>query len=253
MKQVIIALLFSIGGVSTNAFGFFGLGGTTWKEEAVQPDGTKIIVERTVFRKGRHEFGQRPPIGSHTLSFLMPGTGLRLKWEDAYSKDVGSANFAPMLLGVWQGRAYVLVSPMGCLAYNKWGRPNPPYVVFRYEGSEWKRIALADLPSEFKLPNLIISSPDEEAVKSEARIIPAEMITQMNQGFGENEYKRILREPNKNAGNGCIRTDYYGKAGWLSQDWFSDQPSLNACLEFCDRKQIDTHACPCRKFHSEEK
>ena len=188
---------------SLRAFGFLGFGGDSWKEEALQPDGSKIVVERSVARKGRHEIGQRPAIGNQSLTFSMPGTGQQVKWEDAYSEDVGGGNFSPMLLGVLQGKAYVLASPTGCLSYNKWGRPNPPYVVFRYEGKEWKRIALAELPVEFKLPNLIISSPDDEVEKSGTRFITAEMVGRMNHGFAQPEYKTMLREPSKSAGQGC--------------------------------------------------
>jgi len=182
-------------GASMNAnAGLFGLGGSSWKEEALQPDGTKVVVERSVSRKGRHEIGQRPAIGDQSLSFTMPGTGHSVKWEDTYSEDVGGGNFAPMLLGVLQGKAYVVASPAGCLSYNKWGRPNPPYVVFQYEGKEWKRIALADLPADFKLPNLIISSPDDEVEKSGTRFITAEMIGRINAAFRRDEYRSILRE-----------------------------------------------------------
>lgn len=194
--------------------GLFGFGGDSWKEEALQPDGTKIVVKRSVARKGRHEIGQRPAIGNQSLTFAMPGTGQRVKWEDTYSEDVGGGNFSPMLLGELQGKAYVLASPTGCLSYNKWGRPNPPYVVFRHEGEEWKRIALADLPAEFKLPNLIISSPDDEIEKSGTRFITAEIVGRMNQGFGQAEYKAILREPYKGAGGGCEELIRY-KGHWI--------------------------------------
>lgn len=161
----------------------------------MQPDGTKIVVERTVSRKGRHEIGQRPAIGDQILEFKMPGTGQHLKWEDNYSEDVGNGNFSPMLLGVLSGKAYMVASPKGCLSYNKWGRPNPPYVVFRHEGTEWKRIGIAELPTEFRLPNLIISSPDDQVQKSGLRFLRAEHVGQMNQGFAPPEFKAILREP----------------------------------------------------------
>lgn len=189
-----LGFLLMMGAIMSAEAGFLWVGGDSWKEEALQPDGAKIIVERSVARKGRHEIGQRPAIGNQSLTFTMPGTGREVKWEDAYSEDVGGGNFSPMLLGVLKDKAYVLASPTGCLSYNKWGRPNPPYVVFRYEGKEWKRIALADLPAEFKLPNLIISSPDDEVEKSGTRVITAEMVGRMNQGFGQAEYKSILRE-----------------------------------------------------------
>ncbi|MDK9705274.1 MAG: hypothetical protein OEL20_19285 [Sulfuritalea sp.] len=240
-----LGYLLMIGTAMNAEAGFLGFGGDSWKEEALQPDGAKIVVERNVARKGRHEIGQRPAIGNQSLAFAMPGTGERVKWEDTYSEDVEGGNFSPMLLGVLQGKAYVLTSPTGCLAYNKWGRPNPPYVVFRYEGKEWKRIALADLPAEFKMPNLIISSPDDEVEKSGARFITAEMVGRMNQGFGQAEYKAILREAIKNAGGNCGEMVRTSDGGWIGIGWFRDQPSREACLKYCAFRKVDAKYCPC--------
>ena len=125
----------------------------------------------------------------------MPGTAERVTWEDSYSEELGGANFNPMFLGVRKDKAYVLASPAGCLSYNKWGRPNPPYVVFKYEGKKWQRIPLQELPAEIVKPNLIISSPDDEVEKSGKRFITAEMVERMNQGFSQSEFKTILRAP----------------------------------------------------------
>jgi hypothetical protein len=210
-----LGVLLMMGASMSAKAGLFGIGGDRWKEEALQPDGSKVVVERSVSRKGRHEIGQRPAIGNQSLTFAMPGTGQQVKWEDLYSEDVGGGNFSPMLLGVLQGKAYVLASPTGCLSYNKWGRPNPPYVIFRYEGKEWKRIALADLPAEFKLPNLIISSPDDEVEKSGTRFITAEMVGRMNQGFGQAEYKSILREAIPSGGQASCPELVFYKGAWV--------------------------------------
>jgi len=189
-----LVFLLVMGASTTSEAGFLGFSGDSWKEEALQSDGSKIVVERKVSRKGRHEIGQRPAIGDQSLIFVLPGTGQHVKWEDTYSEDVGNGNFSPMLLGVTQGKAYLVASPKGCLSYNKWGRPNPPYVVFRYEGKEWKRVALVELPAELKQPNLIFSSPDDQVEKSGTRFITAEMVGRMNQGSNQPEYKTILRE-----------------------------------------------------------
>ncbi len=40
--------------------GALPFGGNSWKEEVLLHDGSKIIVERTVERGGRHEVGQKP-------------------------------------------------------------------------------------------------------------------------------------------------------------------------------------------------
>jgi len=170
------------------------MGGTSWKEEVLLHDGSKLIVERSVERRGRHELGQRPPIGEQNLTFTPPGTNVSVTWEDHYSEDLGQANFNPMLLEIANGKAYVLVAPAGCLAYNKWGRPNPPYVVFQYQGKAWNRIPLQELPSEIRLPNLVISSPDDAAKNARHDVLSAETIKQLNEGFRQPEYRTILRD-----------------------------------------------------------
>jgi len=179
--------------MSANA-GLFGLGGDSWKEEVLLHDGSMIIVERTVERGGRHEIGQIPPIKEQRLSFTMPGTNQDITWEDRYSEDIGTASFLPMLVDVLKGTAYLVATPMGCMSYGKWGRPNPPYVIFRYEGEIWKRIALQELPAEIKSPNLVISSPDDVAKTAEYGVLTAERVKKANEGFSQAEYRSILRE-----------------------------------------------------------
>ncbi len=195
--------------------GLFGFGGTSWKEEVLLHDGSKIIVARKVDRGGRHEIGQEPPIKEQSLSFTMPGMGDQVTWKDDFSEDVGSANFLPMLLDVKQSIAYLVVYPMGCLSYNKWGRPNPPYVIFKYQDKDWKRIPLQELPSEIKQPNLIFSSPDEEAEKIGKSFIPAETIQNVIANYPQPEFKSILRDSTATGMATCPELAYY-KGGWIS-------------------------------------
>lgn len=170
-------------------------GGTGWKEEVLLHDGGKIIVERWVERGGRHEIGQKPPYKEQSLSFTMPASSETITWEDHYSEDVGSANFLPMLLDISKSIPYLVVNPMGCLSYNKWGRPNPPYVIFKYDGKSWQRIQLQELPTEIKTPNLIFSMPDIKVEESGKRFMTAEMIRAITAEYRQPEYKTILREP----------------------------------------------------------
>lgn len=217
---------------------------TSWKEEVLLHDGNKIVVERSVERGGRHEIGQQPPIKEQSLTFTSPATNQRITWKSGFSKDVGLADFQPLLLDIDKGVAYIVTSPVGCLSYNKWGRPNPPYVIFKYQGTTWERVTLQELPAGIDKPNLIFSSPDNEVEKLGKRFISAAMVQRANSGLTQRQDKSIVREPL--AGNGCIKTDYYGEAGWLSPDWFTRQPSLGACLKFCDYKKIGAEVCPCK-------
>lgn len=218
MKKLAQLGLLLVMGVSMNAdAGLFGFGGTSWKEEALLHDGSRIIVERSVKRGGRHEIGQQPAYEEQSLSFTMPGTKQEVVWEDKSSEDLGSASFLPMLLDIYDETAYLIASPMGCLSYNKWGRPNPPYVVFRYQDKEWQRITLQELPVEIKTPNLIFSDPDNVVKKIGKSLIPADTIQQIISRYRQPEFKTILREP-VNGGKGittCEEMIHY-KCGWIS-------------------------------------
>lgn len=198
--------------------------GMSWKEEALQHDGSRIVIERSVVRKGRHEPFQRPTIGEQSLSFELPATHQRVHWKDAYSEDLGSANFLPMMLEIDKDTAYLVVLPMGCVSYNKWGRPNPPYVIFRFQSGQWRRITLQELPTRFKAPNLIISSPDDRVKKEGRSLISAGAVSRINNtpvaaGTEQPHLKRIIREPLKPGSLGVDCPDlssprYTSPRGW---------------------------------------
>jgi hypothetical protein len=81
------------------------------------------------------------------------------------------------------------------LSYNKWGRPNPPYVIFRYDNKAWTRVTLQELPVEIKAPNLIQSEPDATAERIKKNPVPAETIREIIARYPQPEYRSILREP----------------------------------------------------------
>jgi hypothetical protein len=211
----IIGLVLALGSSLNASAGLFGFGGTSWKEEALLHDGSKIIVERSVERGGRHPIGQEPAFKEQSLSFTMPGTNQTIQWEDHYSEDIGSSSFLPMLLDIEDGIVYLVADTMGCLSYNKWGRPNPPYVIFKYQNNAWTRIPLQELPADIKSPNLVISTPDDVA-KSSNGFLTADMIRQANAGFRQPEYHTILRTPvsGPDSDTSCMNLVYY-KGAWV--------------------------------------
>lgn len=248
LKVIIELGLLLMTGVSMSAdAGLLGFGGANWKEEVLLHDGGKIIVTRMVERGGRHEIGQEPPIKEQNLSFILPGTNEKVIWEDKFTEDVGSANFLPMQLEVHKGTAYLVATPMGCLSYDKWGRPNPPYVVFKYQGKAWQRIALQELPAEFKMPNLIFSSPDTEAKKAGQSIVSAETIKAQYEGYKQPEYKTILREAVLLGAIGCSEM-IHTNDGWEGLGFFKLQPSYEACLKYCKSKGVSPQDCPCKNL-----
>lgn len=174
--------------------GLFGFGGDSWQEEVLLHDGGKVVVERKIERGGQHEVGQKPSYREQSLRFTLPGTNQMITWEDHYSQDLGQANFLPLTLDIVSGTPYLVAYPMGCLAYNRWGRPNPPYVVFQFQGKEWIRISLEDLPAAITMPNVLFSEPDVQVERLKTRFISAAMIKEVIAGYTQLEYRTILRE-----------------------------------------------------------
>ena len=223
-----------------------GMGGTSWKEEALQHDGSRLVITRSVKHGGLHEIGQEPSYKEQSLQFSMPTTGQSVKWEDHYSQELGAANFLPMLVDVKDGVPYLVAYPMGCLSYNKWGRPNPPYVIFKYQGKEWNRIPLGELPAEIRTPNIIFSMPDVEVQKSGKSFISAEMVRQIIERYRQPEFKTVLREGISNAGGDrCGEMVGNGKGDWIGIGSFRDKPSLDACMSYCARHDFSAQYCPC--------
>jgi hypothetical protein len=234
--------------------GLLGLGSTSWREEVLLHDGQKMIVERSQAYGGRSEPGKAAPIMEHTIRFTPPGSSKAITWTSEYSEDVGRANLQLLAVHVLNGTPYVVATPNLCLSYNKWGRPNPPYVIFKREGSQWRRIALDSLPSEFQTINVVLSIQKPQAEKlSAAGLTSAETIAKANRRSEIPQFRHILRAPIVNAGGeGCEEMVSNGKGGWLAIDWFKGQPNFAACLKVCAQKGIGSESCPCSRLFREK-
>ncbi len=191
-----LALLLLAVVVLSACAGQFGIGGDSWKEEVLLHDGQKIIVERYQTYGGFREPGQSGPISEHTIRFTLPGSSQTITWTSEYGKDIGRTNFRLLAVHVLNGTPYVVAEPNLCLSYHKWGRPNPPYVFFKYEGNAWQRIPLEQFPAEFETINVALGIWDGE-LKNMLRmnLVPVDMIKEMNASRKQPEYKTILRQP----------------------------------------------------------
>jgi hypothetical protein len=221
-------------GVSMNAdAGLFGFGGDSWKEEVLLHDGSKIIVERSQSYGGQHEIGQPPPIKEHTITFTLPGSHNSITWTSEYSEDIRRTNFYLLAVHALNGTPYIVASPYLCLSYNKWGRPNPPYVFFKYDGKEWKRIPLEEFPAEFKTINVALDILGRE-VKNlvSLGVVSSEKIKELNHHTTIPEYKTILREPVKLGSLGssvnCEEMVRY-KCGWGAPGEFNKKYFERTC------------------------
>lgn len=219
-----------------------------WKEEVQFHDGRVIVVER------HFNLGGYPGLDSHNRSlldeaihFTLPDSNKAISWKTEFRNDLPEPNsLGLLLLDMVDGVPYIATSPAGCISYNKWGRPNPPYVFFKYAEGEWKRITLGEFPVELVHANLM-SKPDSRGLKSYYTV---EQVKEQMDGRNVADYaKAILREPLASYGKSCPKMISYGKqGGWIGLDWFTEQPSLEACLRFCERKKVSEETCPCNEI-----
>lgn len=130
-------------------------GSASWREEVQLHDGRKIVVERSQTRGGRHEIGQEIPVAEHIMSFKHPVTGKTVTWRSEYGIEVEKWSLLPLALDVVNGTPYMVTTPAGCIAYNKWQRPNPPYVVQKFDGKAWQRVEPSAFPVVIRVANLV--------------------------------------------------------------------------------------------------
>ncbi len=215
LKQITKLGLFLMMGVSMNAdAGLFGHT-MSWKEEVLLHDGSKIIAER------HYNLGGYPAIESQeraaldvTVTFNLPGTNKKTIWKTDYDQAKPEPNSLNLIrLDVVKGVPYIATYPAGCIAYNKWGRPNPPQILFKYENNQWKRITVAELPPELinTHANVIVGQPAAKLLKP---FYTVEGVNAENHDIDEGPYKTILREALPNVWKSCPEMVFY-KGAWV--------------------------------------
>lgn len=197
-KQIMRFGLLLMIGVSMSAYATSMF---TWKEEVLLHDDKKIIVERADIYDSsmRHEIGQSAPLAEHKTTFTIPGTKQTVIWKSDNRSFSEPEHLNLLALDFLDGIPHVAATIGGSIAYNKWGRPNPPYVFFKYMDG-WKRISQDEFPEKFKV-NLIVTGRKKDNPKiskavREFGFVPARIVAEINSepGRGKESYS-ILRTP----------------------------------------------------------
>ena len=167
----------------------------SWEEEVLLHDGQIVVAKR------HYNLGGYPAIESQeraaldvTVTFSPPGTNKKVVWKTDYDQAKPEPNSLNLIrLDVVKGVPYIATYPAGCIAYNKWGRPNPPQVLFKYENGQWQRITLPELPPELigAQANVVVGKPAAVLLKS---FYTVDGVNAENSGISTPEYKSILRE-----------------------------------------------------------
>jgi hypothetical protein len=134
----------------------------TWQEEAKQADGSMLVLTRTIRLGGGSEIGQSAPIAAESISFIHPKTGKKIIWN---SPSDGYYLADPMLLQLEDDRVLVLIRPRSCGAWERYGRPNPAFILqIQEEGKVHNEIA-AHLPEKYRYMNLLTFPKDLYVLK----------------------------------------------------------------------------------------
>jgi hypothetical protein len=154
--------------------------GPTWKEEVVMFDGSKAVVER------QQVLGN--PLDRElldiTLGAPVKGNILRVplsagKWTSRWEAMGLNPQAVGLIAGIW----YISATPKLCDDYDKWGRPIPPYVFFKYAGTAWQRITVEDFPAEVSRRNLTYPGSGNHRSAVASGYISAEQAKLLNPGL----------------------------------------------------------------------
>lgn len=187
--------------------------GTSWKEEVLLHDGRKIEVERTQTYGGYAEPASTDrSVEKEEWLIPTPGSSRKVVWSSDFSRPPEGDSLMLLQINFLNGVPYIATSPAGCLSYNHWKRPNPPYVFFKHDGKAWRQIPLAEFPVAFKASNVHVGTPIKAWRKD---VISIEMIREEHRNL-EPYLRAILREPLKPRASGvsCPELVYY-KGGWV--------------------------------------
>jgi len=217
-----------------------------WKEEVLLHDGQTIIVDRSrKLGEYRYVDSRNRSILEEKWNFPVPGTYKVVTWKISQELPPKGTPLMLVTLGFIQGTPYIATVPAGCISYNYWGRPNPPYVFFRYDGKAWQRIKLEEFPTELTEANVVVGGPKP---KNQTGTLSIAQIKEENR-YLEAHLKKIMRQPVKSAQTErCVEMITNGKGTWLGIDWFSSTPSHEACLKVCSEQWFINEYCPCDRL-----
>jgi hypothetical protein len=214
-------------GVSMNAdAGLFGHS-KGWKEEVQLHDGRVLLIERSYNLGGYPTLDARERrLLDETITFTLPESNQKVVWKTDFNDTVSEPNsLGSLLLDIVGGVPYLATGPAGCIAYNKWGRPNPPYILFKYVNDTWQQIPLKEFPAELVQANLM-NMPTSSQLKPYYTV--AAVKAKLADGNISDYAKTILREAVKGGITSCEELVHY-KCGWGAPGEFNRKYFERTC------------------------
>jgi hypothetical protein len=119
-----------------------------WKQEVPLHDGRLIVIDRVSQQGPFNPFLNMRMEVRQELAFTHPDTGERIRW-------MIPEGLLPYMLDFDDGVPYYVLNAHTVADYNRWGCPNPPWIVYRYERGQWMRVPFEQLPVKFEKVNLM--------------------------------------------------------------------------------------------------
>lgn len=174
--------------------------GRAWKEEVVMFDGRKVVVERqqTLGNPLDRELSEvslsRPPVTGNFLRVPLNNGGWSPIWE--------GPGLNPLALGKVGPDYFLAAWPVRCHNYDKWGRPVPPYVFFRFDGHAWQRVNVDAFPKEIDRLNMSLPGTDAHRAAVASGYVSAEGVPMLN--FGAPDYIRTIKRAGTAGVEDCL-------------------------------------------------
>jgi len=219
-----------------------------WKEEVLLHDGQTIIVDRSQ-KLGGYRTLDAPAYARTVLEekwdFPVPGTRKVVTWRVDKRFPPEGESLILITVGFLHGTPYIATWPGGTIAYNYWGRPNPPYVFFKYDGKSWLRIPLEEFPKEFTEANVVVGQPRSNRRTGTLSVV---QVREENNRKQPLYLTKIIRGGLSDREVGYPYEIYDGD-GWRGAESLLNQPSYEACLIECIRLNIKEAYCPCKQLY----
>lgn len=199
-----------------NPLGYIFGSSESWKEEVQLHDGRVIVVDRHVNLSARGIDVGRQEL-DETVTFTLPNSKREITWKSDFRifADDPFGLLGIQILDIVDGIPYIAARPAGCIGFNKWKRPNPPYIFFKFDGKVWERIGLAEFPEVLNKTNVMLSVPPAELLKP---IYSVAQVNELNmEGVRAEGSRTIIRKPFAIIESRCmdmVRT----KDGWASPE-----------------------------------
>lgn len=128
-----------------------------WTEDVLLQDGRTVTLTRYQEFKGQHYIGEPPTDSAYWFEFKHPDTGENIRWET--QQEPGT-----VALLIQDHVLTLLTSPRFGRGLSSFNCPNPPYLLYRYEGGTWTRIDLALIPFKRVKSNMTFAASDRLAL-----------------------------------------------------------------------------------------